>query len=140
MLVRQPPLSSGVSFAWGTHMNLKTIVLLALAFMSFLSGVVVEYFRYARTHFSPELWFLSIFVFLIFFWYRLDTDQHAYRRTPLLNVAVVALAVLALPYYFFRSRGIKDGFIASGLFFLAVLCSGVLTVAGQFATYYALQS
>jgi hypothetical protein len=123
-------------------MNPKTIVLLALALASFLNGAALEYFRYVRSHFSPiEIWLLvGIFVFLVFLWYRLDTDQRAYRRTLFLSVGVIFLSVIALPYYFFRSRGIKGGFIYCGFFVLAMLCSHVLTVAGQFATHYMLQS
>jgi hypothetical protein len=45
-----------------------------------------------------------VFSFLCFFWYRLDSDARLYRRTALLNIAVVMMAPLALPYYLLRSR------------------------------------
>jgi drug/metabolite transporter (DMT)-like permease len=40
----------------------------------------------------------------IFAWYYFDSHERAFRRSALLNVAVVALAVLAVPYYLIRSR------------------------------------
>ena len=45
-----------------------------------------------------------LFSFLSFCWYRLDSDAHQYRRTALLNVGVVMLAIVAVPYYLVRSR------------------------------------
>jgi hypothetical protein len=45
-----------------------------------------------------------IFSILCFSWYRLDSEQRQYRRSALLNVGVVALAVFAIPYYVVRSR------------------------------------
>jgi apolipoprotein N-acyltransferase len=45
-----------------------------------------------------------IFSFLCFCWYRLDSEQRQYRRTVLLNVGVIALAAVAIPYYVVRSR------------------------------------
>jgi hypothetical protein len=44
------------------------------------------------------------FSLLIFWWYWADSTLRSYRRSPLLNVAVVALAFLAIPYYLLRSR------------------------------------
>ena len=45
----------------------------------------------------------------IYWWYHLDKDQTGYRAGPLLNVGVAALAIVALPVYFVRSRGWKRG-------------------------------
>ena len=55
-------------------------------------------------------------------------------------MGVVALAIVALPYYFFRSRGLKRGALATLLFFLAAIGYGVFCVAGQYAVWYGLQS
>jgi len=97
--------------------------------------------QYIQSKDSPiEFLFLGFAAFLIFAWYRLDTEERGYHRSPLLNVAVIALAILALPYYFFSSRGIKGGFVALGLFVLAFVAAGVLTVIGQYTTYYVLQN
>jgi hypothetical protein len=45
----------------------------------------------------------------IFWWYHVDKAQKGYRAGPLMNVGVVAVAILALPVYFIRSRGWKRG-------------------------------
>jgi hypothetical protein len=48
----------------------------------------------------------------IFWWYHVDKAEKGYRAGPLMNVGVVALAVLALPVYFIRSRGWKRGSVS----------------------------
>ena len=60
---------------------------------------------------------------LIFWWYHIDKSQSQYRASALLNASVVAFTVLALPYYFFRSRGKIPGFVATlkALGFFALL-------------------
>jgi len=45
----------------------------------------------------------------IFWWYHVDKGEKQYRAGPLMNVGVVAVAVIALPVYFIRSRGWKRG-------------------------------
>ena len=45
-----------------------------------------------------------MFSFLSFYWYRLDSEARLYRRTALLNVGIVMLAIVAVPYYLVRSR------------------------------------
>ena len=44
------------------------------------------------------------FSFLAFYWYRLDSDARQYRRSLLLNAAVIGLGTVAVPYYLLRSR------------------------------------
>jgi hypothetical protein len=48
----------------------------------------------------------------IYWWYHADKEQRQFRAGPLLNAGVVALAAIALPVYFIRSRGWKRGTIA----------------------------
>lgn len=45
-----------------------------------------------------------VFSFLCFYWYRLDSLARGYRPSAWLNVGVVMLAVVAVPYYLVRSR------------------------------------
>jgi hypothetical protein len=45
----------------------------------------------------------------IFWWYHVDKADKQYRAGPLMNAGVVALAIVALPIYFIRSRGWKRG-------------------------------
>ena len=48
----------------------------------------------------------------IFWWYHADKADKGYRAGPLMNAGVVALAIVALPIYFIRSRGWKRGAIS----------------------------
>ncbi|HXZ54996.1 MAG TPA: hypothetical protein VEH03_06025 [Burkholderiales bacterium] len=51
----------------------------------------------------------------IYWWYYADKEQRQFRAGPLLNVGVIALAIIALPVYFIRSRGWKRGGLATGV-------------------------
>lgn len=42
--------------------------------------------------------------YLSFCWYRLDSEARGYRRSRWLNSGVVALTLVAIPYYLARSR------------------------------------
>ena len=122
------------------HLQPKSLLLLALAAASFASGAIGQYL-YPGYEASPvDLWFLPVFALLIFWWYRMDTIQTGYRRSPWLNIAVIGIAFLALPYYFFRSRGFKRGALATVGMVGALLLSGLLTLGGQHAMYLGLQS
>ena len=124
----------------GIRMSLKAWVLVALAFCIFLAGAVGQYIRPGADSAPSDIWFMGPSALLIFLWYWLDTNERGYRRSVWLNFGVVALALFALPYYFFASRGAKQGSIALGLFVLALPASGLLVIAGQYAMYYAVQS
>ncbi|KAF1714463.1 hypothetical protein CSC71_03565 [Pseudoxanthomonas sangjuensis] len=109
------------------------------ATLSLAAGALAQHF-YPYAERSPiDIGVAILGAILIFAWYRLDAAQLGFRRRPLLNVAVIAVAILGLPYYFFRSRGFKRGLAATGLFLLAILSSGVLTILGS-AAVYGLQS
>ena len=77
---------------------------------------------------------------LAFQWYWLDSELRGYRRSIPLNVSVVALAGIALPYYLFRSRGVKGGFVGVGLLVLLFVVAAALIGVGQLTVYYFWQS
>jgi len=121
-------------------MKPKNLVLIAGAALSFIVGAVDQYVFPGSANTPFDIASLFLFAFLIFWWFRLDTRDRGFNRTSGLTLAVVALAAIALPYYFFKSRGAKGGFVALGCFLLAIVASGLLTVAGQYATYFSLQA
>lgn len=59
---------------------------------------------------------------LIYWWYHADKAERNYSAGPLMNGGVIVLAAVALPIYFIRSRGWKQGVVAStaAVVFLAV--------------------
>jgi hypothetical protein len=52
-------------------------------------------------------------VFPIYYWYHADKAQRRFRTGPIQNAGVIAVAFIALPVYFVRSRGWKAGALAS---------------------------
>jgi len=120
--------------------NHKVTVLLLLVAAALADGVTHQLTAPGQPLSRSDIVFTVIGTLLIFMWYRFDSDQMSYRRSPSLNVAIVALAVVALPYYLFRSRGLRRGSVAVGLFILCFLAYLVLQTAGEYAAYYAWQS
>jgi hypothetical protein len=120
--------------------NPKLIILALLMLAAFADGVSHQLTTPGDAFGPSDIVFAMIATLLIFIWYRLDSDEKSYRRTPFLSVSVVAVSVLAFPYYLYKSRGFCRGSVAVGLFL--VCCAGylVLQTAGQYAAYYAWQS
>ena len=79
-----------------------------------------------------------LFSFLSFYWYRLDSETHRYRRTPLLNVGIVMLAIVAVPYYLVRSR--PAGRKGRALLRLAGFCVLLFCAGVSGGMFYALMS
>lgn len=78
-------------------------------------------------------------MFLVFAWYRFDSDEIGYRRGLMLNAGVIALTAFALPYYFFRSRGLWRGLLYTATLFSLVAVWNMLQTAGGYAVYYGMQ-
>ena len=57
-----------------------------------------------------------------------------------MNTSVIVLAVVAMPYYFFRTRGFKGGLVSTGLALLPMVGTGVLTDLGKLTAWYSLQA
>jgi len=112
----------------------------ALCASAFLNGAIKQYY-YPGLVFPPtSVLFMLVNVALIFLWFRLDSNAIGYRRAPWLSIAVIAIPIITLPYYFFRSRGTKRGAIATGLMLLAIPAAGVLATTGALLAYHGLQS
>ena len=55
----------------------------------------------------PAWWHYCSTVFLtllIFTWYHFDSRARGYRRSKLLNIAILAVAIAGVPWYVYRSR------------------------------------
>lgn len=87
--------------------------------LGFTQGVVQSWFYPGNPFPVNSFVFTIVGAFLVFLWFRMDTDRLLYRRSPFLSVAVVAVAILAIPYYLFRTRGFVKG-VAGVLAFLGI--------------------
>ena len=67
----------------------------------------------------------------IFWWYHVDKAEKGYQAGPYMNVGVVALAIIALPVYFIRSRGWKRGSISIVKGLVVVAAITLLGVLGE---------
>lgn len=116
--------------------NMKLVVFGALMLCALISGVVRQIVAPDEPVGPSDILFTIVGVFLLFFWFRLDSDERSYKRSPLLNVGVIALAVVVLPYYFFRTRGFARGLAASLVFLVAGVMYSLLQYVGVYLAYH----
>lgn len=113
--------------------RLKQQVLLAFAAISFVSGATAV----PAPEASPlEMFWIVLMAWLIFLWYRLDSDQRGFQRTPGLTALVILVAAVGIPWYLWQSRGGEQARVAIlqalGVFLGSVLLSAL--GAALFAT------
>lgn len=91
-------------------MKQKAYALAILATIS-LVGPVLEILITGRSEPYGNFAMAEAFVSIapIYWWYYVDKNETRYRAGPLMNAGVIALAIVALPIYFVRSRGWKRG-------------------------------
>jgi len=125
-------------------MNVKFFALLALAIIGIASGIATQYPDPYHPSEAANAIFVIFFALATFAWFRADAIQRAYKRSPFLNVAVFGLAAVALPYYFVRSRGWRQGLVAilgaAGVFIAVSLISGLSAIATAWIQYAWLSS
>jgi uncharacterized membrane protein len=104
----------------------KAWALAILAAISLL-GPVLEIIITGRIEPYGNFAMAEVFVSIapIYWWYYLDKRDTQYRAGSLMNAGVIALAIVALPIYFIRSRGWKRG----GLFILMLAVAVAVTTA-----------
>ena len=108
----------------------KTIALALLGVVS-LAGPLVEMLVTGKVEDLSKFDIATTIIALplIFWWYHVDKCERDYRAGPLMNAGILALAVVAFPIYFVRTRGWKRGAIATLLaagFFALLLGLGEL--------------
>jgi hypothetical protein len=92
----------------------KTIALILLGVIS-LVGPFVEMVTTGQVEALSKFDLATTIVSipLIFWWYHVDKHEHGYRAGPLMNGGILAVAIVALPIYFVRTRGWKRGAVAT---------------------------
>jgi hypothetical protein len=110
----------------------KTYAFAILAAISLL-GPILELLVTGRIEPYGNFAMGEVFVSLapIYWWYHEDKKQMQYSAGPLMNAGVIALAIVALPIYFVRSRGWKRGSLFTLLFAVAVAVTFVLEWIGE---------
>ena len=78
-------------------------------------------------------WILIVaYGFSVFWWYHADGNERSYKRSIWLNIIMVGLPIVGLPYYLFRSRGFRSGALAilgaAGLALLFVLLAAMSSI------------
>lgn len=79
--------------------------LFALLLITVLSGMLAGHV--AADHATAVMWNLVLeilFSFVSFVWYCRDSDARGYVRSRWLSIAMVSVALFAIPYYLWRSR------------------------------------
>ena len=64
-----------------------------------------------------------VFTIIAFGWFLADSREHEVSPSPMLKIMVVAVSILAVPYYKFRYLGVRAGFV-----FLAVVIGSFIAV------------
>lgn len=120
-------------------MNAKLATLLALTAGAFAQGAIGQYLYPGDVYTRLDVAFALFDTVLVFAWYRLDADERGFHRSPWLSVGIIGLGIVAMPWYFFRSRGARGGAIALGIAVALLVAMDLLTLAGEYATYYGVQ-
>lgn len=120
----------GPAVAGARYEQHKTQVLWAFGVVSFVSGAYAASTAATEVADAIDLGLAFAMVFLIFLWYRIDAEQRGFKRSLLLNVSIVLLAAIAVPYYLIRSRGWQHGQIAVLKAVLVFLGSIALSALG----------
>lgn len=106
--------------------RMKQQVLLAFAALSFVSGATSPPDPTAS---SLEILWIVLMAWLIYLWYRLDSEQRGFQRSPGLSAVVVLIAAVGIPWYLWQSRGPREGRLAIlqalGVFLGALMLSAL---------------
>jgi hypothetical protein len=110
--------------------NYKNWMLLAIPFVALLNGIVSQYLNPGAEYALSDIPFIFLGVTISFMWYYYDSEEIQYRRGVFLNIGIIAIGIIAFPYYFFRSRGLKKGVFYTAAFFAIAASWSLLQFAG----------
>ena len=125
-----PALAAAPATSTGPHERQKTQVLRAFGVVSFVSGAHAASAAVSEMARAIDLGLVFAMISLIFLWYRIDADQYGFKRTVFMNISIVMVAAIAVPYYLIRSRGWQHGQIAVLKAVLVFLGSIALSALG----------
>lgn len=104
------------------YQSIKRQVLMGFCALSFISGATA-----GQKQLEP-VW-ICLMAFLIYLWYRVDSDQRGYARSTPLTATVILIAAVGIPWYLLSSRPGQEGRFAvaqaAGMFLLSLFLSAV---------------
>jgi hypothetical protein len=113
-------------------MKQKTLALALMAAVSLVSPLVESWATGGVEMLSTYgLVETAVSIVLLFWWYHVDKAERGYTAGRLMNAGVLVLAAIALPIYFLRSRGWKQGGLTIALAAIFLLLTLVLGEAGE---------
>lgn len=118
-------------------MNKRNAAFLSvLAAIAFFAGIIQQFAVRANAVLLQSGLPYGIFMLaMLFAWYKRDANERGYRRSMGLNIMVVALAIIALPYYLCRSRGFARGIAATFTFIGVMIGCAALDGIGHLVAY-----
>jgi hypothetical protein len=122
-------------------MTPRHVLGLLLAFTLLVGLIDAHEVAHNGAHDADAAWWgvvsTLLFSFLCFYWYRLDGERRRFRRSRWLNVGIVMLAIVAVPYYLARSRPMGEkGRALLGLAGFVVLLGGTAVLGGALSTLF----
>jgi len=120
--------------------NTKLVAYISFFIVGFASGIAHQLVAPETLMAPVDFPFMLLGALAIFAWYVADSNQRDYRRSLILNIFVIGISVLALPYYLLRTRGILKGVLAIAMFILFTLAYMFLQYVGSLAAWYVWQS
>ena len=112
----------------------KHRALLMLGIVSFVLPMG-EHLIFKRS--APPLSYMLVEVVLmayaIYWWYVLDRREREFRAGTFQNMGVAVFALIGLPVYFIRSRGLLRGSAAIGVAIFVFICISFLAYLGELA-------
>lgn len=104
------------------YQSIKRQILMGFCALSFISGATA-----GQKQLEP-VW-ICLMAFLIYLWYRVDSDQRRFPRTTPLTAAVILIAAVGIPWYLLSSRPGQQGRLAvmqaAGMFLLSLFLSAI---------------
>jgi len=87
-------------------MNKKTTLITAFFLSSFIASACDIWFAGTKGTAQLLVFWMPIIVItgIIFAWVRIDSYEHQFQRSPLLNIGIVGVAFVFVPVYLYKSR------------------------------------
>jgi hypothetical protein len=105
-------------------------ITVSLTALGFLYGAAWVYFSHVGDAPQIVVVFGILMTATVFEWMRQDAYARSFKRSPIMNVAVIALPVVTVPVYLFRTRGLRGGMLGTAVALTIFLISWLSSWVG----------